>query len=67
MDFVSQRRTDGPRVSINGHKVVLRDQAPLHKGDIQFSIGWSFRPDDDGSRSIPSFRLREPKLSFNLL
>jgi hypothetical protein len=36
------RRRTAEIVRVEGHEVNLRDQAPLHRGNIRFQGGWSF-------------------------
>ena len=40
--FVRERRTASRRVEVGSDTVVLRDQAPLHRGNIEFADGWEF-------------------------
>jgi hypothetical protein len=39
-DLLASRRTKHVAVEVNGAKVLLRDQSPLHAGNIAFSEGW---------------------------
>ena len=36
------RRRQHVIVSLNGENIVLRDQAPLHQGNIEFADGWTY-------------------------
>ncbi len=39
---VRTKRREMMAVAIGGHRVLLRDQAPLHEGNIGFAPGWTF-------------------------
>ncbi len=38
----SAKRPDDVYVDVDGTKVCIRDQAPLHQGNIEFESGWTF-------------------------
>ena len=42
-EILTTRRTDATPVWLDGDKTLIRDQAPLHKGSIQFQGGWSLK------------------------
>src|SRR5687767_6744778 len=46
---VAQRRRDHFVVNVDGEAVHIRDQAPLHRGNVRLEGGWSF---DDLVRAI---------------
>jgi hypothetical protein len=37
-----RRRSGDERLRVDGHDVILRDQAPLHEGNLTLSGGWKF-------------------------
>lgn len=41
LELVSDRRSEASPIEVDGERVYLCDQAPLHNGNIQFSAGWS--------------------------
>ncbi len=41
-NMIRQRRPDGQWIDCLGDRVHIRDQAPLHAGNIAFQGGWSF-------------------------
>ncbi len=41
-EWFRQRRRESVVVGVNGDSVHLRDQAPLHKGNVGLHEGWSF-------------------------
>src|SRR5690606_13880605 len=41
-DALRQRRRDHCAITIRGESIVLRDQAPLHLGNVAFETGWTF-------------------------
>lgn len=40
--FITERRAESWRVEIGADMVTLRDQKPLHRGNIEYSEGWEF-------------------------
>jgi hypothetical protein len=40
-DLLKERRTEATTVPVNGRDVLLRDQSPLHSGNICFDDGWT--------------------------
>jgi hypothetical protein len=40
--MIDRKRTDIHEIEVDGEVVSIRDQAPLHKGNIRFQGGWSF-------------------------
>src|SRR4051812_23502905 len=41
-ELVTVRRASHQVISVSGEDVLLRDQAPLHRGNIAFGDGWDF-------------------------
>lgn len=41
LDLLTQRRPDAVTLSVDGRDVLLRDQSPLHRGNIHFDDGWT--------------------------
>jgi len=42
LDLLRARRRSGERVTVDGIQVHLRDQAPLHAGNVDLPANWSF-------------------------
>lgn len=42
MEMMQSRRREGVIVSVDGKKVHLRDQAPLHEGNVRMDGSWGF-------------------------
>jgi len=42
LDLLNVRRGDLLEINVNGDTIILRDQAPLFAGHIDFKNGWSF-------------------------
>jgi hypothetical protein len=40
--LIRERRTDGYTVAVGGEHIHIRDQAPLHRGNMQLETGWAF-------------------------
>jgi hypothetical protein len=41
-DLLRKRRSEHTQVTVEGHEVWLRDQAPLHAANVAFAEGWDF-------------------------
>lgn len=41
-NWTRQKRRQHVEVVVNGHRVRVRDQAPLHEGNMALSSGWTF-------------------------